>query len=81
MTPVWVLGAGAEQGSCLQQLHIQHLTLTPRSVGPGSAVCKHGTIPCSSPVCLWGHISFRASGKASQLLKSLISDDKEGTED
>lgn len=77
MTPVWVLGTS---GSCFQQLPIQHLTLTQRSVGPGWAVSKHSTSPCSSPARLQGRISFSASGKASQLLKSLICDDKEGTE-
>lgn len=71
----------AEQDSCFQQLYIQHLTASQKSMGPGSAVCKHGTIPCSLPACLRGRISFSASGKASQLLKSLICDDKEGTED
>lgn len=73
----------AEQGSCFQQLHMQHLTPKQRGarVGTIPCSCKHGTIPCSSPACLRGRISFSASGKASQLLKSLICDDKEGTED
>lgn len=51
----------------------------PRSAGP--AACKRSTLPCSSPARLRGGIGFSASEKASQLLKSLIHDDKEGTED
>lgn len=71
----------AEWGFCFQRLCIQHLTPSQRSTGLGLAVYKHGTLSCSLPACLQGGIGFSASEKASQLLKSLICDDKEGTED
>lgn len=58
-----------------------HPALNPFPKGPELAVRKHCALPCSSPSCLQGGISFSASGKASQLLKGLIRDDKEGTED